>query len=352
MSKFSSLAAASALAIVTFHSPSSADARFIYRHFHNPSTASEAVPPEDDNGYHFVEIPLLGISASKPFMGESKVILYGKSSRFVVGGAQAAVTAMFFIKGAQNDIEYSPNVFAPSSIMTMPAEALGDVGVDLTDTLFVQGTIPIEYGDGKGAASVSFTNNGKTVSTSFALPREDFRHQPLSMQLDNWPGLIDYPTMAENGNWGTNVTIRPRIEFHGGVPPYKVTVHESSDAMQASNNAVGLTAANFENDINQSAFNAMSNLVSGQPTPQEMTHIFALEFSGSGTGSCSWALPGDNAVSEKVISVTVMDADGRSVTSPSLTVRHTPDGIRCLAYGMRTHISPSNHLANYPYITR
>lgn len=281
-------------------------------------------------------------------MGENKVILYGKGSRFVVGGAQASVTAMFFIKGAQSDLDYSPNVFAPSSIMTMPAEALGDVGVDLTDTLFVQGTIPIEYRDGKETASVTFTSNGKTVSTTFALPRKDFPHQPLSMNLDNWPGLIDYPTMAVQ----TNIIIRPRIEFRGGVPPYKVVINDAGGYMQAGGSK-NFTTDNFEADINQSAVNAMSNMnASRQPDPQEMIHVFALEFVGSGFGNsgCTWNYPGNETVTEKVISVTVVDADGRSVTSPSLAVRHHPEGLRCLAYGMRTHVNPANHLVNLPYM--
>jgi len=351
MFKYSSIAVASALVLTAFDASANADTRFIYRHFHKSAPASEVTPPEGDHEYRFVDIPLLGLSASKPFMGESKVVLYGKSSRFVVGGAQAAVTAMFFIRGAQSDLEYSPNVFAPSSIMTMPAEALGDVGVDLTDTLFVQGTIPIEYGDGKGTASVSFTNNGKTVSTSFTLPREDFAHQPLSMNLDNWPGLIDYPTMAEQ----TNIKIRPRIAFRGGVPPYKVVINDTGGYMQASGGSENFTTDTFEADINQSAVNAMSNMnASWQPDPQEMTHVFVLEFVGSGNGlsGCTWNYPGNETVTEKVISVTIVDADGRSVTSPSLTVRHTPDGIRCLAYGLKTQVNPANHLVDLPYIDR
>lgn len=225
----------------------------------------------------------------------------------------------FVVTGFKSEPSVSTNVpNSYSAMMPLPAGSLP--GVD-GDAYYYLQMVDFHYGENQKTGNITFKGDGKELTRSFNIERRDFNHEPLSINTASWPSLFDVTATSDV------VLDSNRLVVRGGVPPYQATLTVNGQAFP--DDSGGLMEP-FSSEwltvmMNSAAERGANFLVSNSP----MTEVNATIRTMIAANNCSGE---DGSTAETKISMTIKDSVGATVTSPTQTIRYTPNGPHCIHF--------------------
>lgn len=294
--------------------PTDAESQIYFRYNSSGGTAGSQ-NPDDDGGPgtpRFIEIVPAFVGSGMQSADQNYVKVYGNGQY----GGQGLMR--FVVSGFKSEPSVVTNV--PSSYAaTMPLPAGSLPGVN-EDAYYYMHTVDFRYGESQKTGNITFTGDGKNLTRSFSIGRLDFNHETLSINTAEWPNLVDVTAT-------TDLTLaNNRLIVRGGVPPYQATLTVSGQAFPNDPGSMEpLSSERLTEIMNFAADRGANFVVPNSP----MTEVNATIQPIIAANNC----PGeDGSVAETNISMTIQDSVGATVTSPTQTIRYTPNGPHCILY--------------------